>query len=188
MCCAPSVCNGGAQRRSVDGGWVVGRVTGRGRRQRRRQPSLESRPRRWDVCVSAPSFSWDSIVDGIPLLPPLEPTPGTGTVHHARTGVGRAPGSAACHAGLVGNVVVVVVARCSAWGRGARRRKPADRLDRVGSGRAVGGWRLAVRCCLFFPSLFLSGSSREGGEASCKAPARVGCGLAGCGGRREWRW
>lgn len=49
----------------------------------------------------------------------------------------------------------------------------------IGSGRVgSGGWRLAVRCCLSFPLLSFSGSLREGGEASCKAPARVGCGLA----------
>lgn len=207
MCCAASVCNGGAQRRLMGGlGWWVGRVTGR-RRQRRR-PRLGSRPRRWNVmCVSAPSFSWYSIV--VVGTPPLanardRHSASRPSLHLAqsaaagpdrcrpRTRVGGVP----CRAR--GNVVVVVVvARCRAsGGRGARRRKPADRLDRIGSGRvgrlAVGGSLLLVFSSSFFLWVLEGrrGSVLQGAGAgrmwSCCPGVGGGVGGVGDGGGMGW--
>lgn len=154
MCCAPSVCNGGAQRRSMEGlgggwdgsrddedyndsrAWIAGREDG--------------------TCMCrAPSFSRYSLFVEVPPSPLRKrPRPArcitpvrraqSSWLPLARTGVGRAPGSsAACHAGLVGTWWWRDAVLRGGAGRGGG--KPADRLDRIGSGRvgrlAVGGWR-----------------------------------------------
>lgn len=139
----------------------------------------------------APSFSRYSLFVEVPPSPPRKrPRPARcitpvrraqpSRLPLARTGVGRAPGSsAACHAGLVGTWWWRDAVLRGGAGRGGG--KPADRLDRIGSGR-VGRLAVGGSLVLVFPLPFSLGPRGKAGKRPARRRRGSDVALLGVGG------